>query len=193
MPGAGARGKDVVVTITAKTEAKDRLHFNCTECQTVCPHIGAVVSLILEEKTALGLAAAPQERVPIESLSEEALVEQALSDRAERARTEKFRLQSGNPKIPWADYVVTSAASGKTYRVALRGVERGESYCSCPDFRTNTLGTCKHIMYALQRVRRRFPDLRRRPAQSGVFRPRALRRGGRPCICGFPRGPTRRW
>ena len=82
MPGAGARGKDVVVTITAKTEAKDRLHFNCTECQTVCPHIGAAVSLILEEKTALGLAAAPQERVPIESLSEEALVEQALSDRA---------------------------------------------------------------------------------------------------------------
>ncbi len=64
MPGAGARGKDVVVTITAKTEAKDRLHFNCTECQTVCPHIGAAVSLILEEKTALGLAAAPQSACP---------------------------------------------------------------------------------------------------------------------------------
>ena len=36
LPGAGPRGKDVVVTITAKTEAKNRLHFNCTACQTVC-------------------------------------------------------------------------------------------------------------------------------------------------------------
>ena len=34
----------------------------------------------------------------------------------------------------------------------------GESYCSCPDFRKNTLGTCKHILHALEKVRRRFPD-----------------------------------
>ena len=31
--------------------------------------------------------------------------------------------------------------------MALRGLERGPSYCSCPDFRTNTLGTCKHILH----------------------------------------------
>ena len=53
--------------------------------------------------------------------------------------------------------MVASALSGKTYRVALRGEERGQSYCSCPDFRTNTLGTCKHILHLLDRVRRRSP------------------------------------
>ncbi|HEV3120233.1 MAG TPA: DEAD/DEAH box helicase, partial [Gemmataceae bacterium] len=50
----------------------------------------------------------------------------------------------------------TNRTSGKTYRVALRGLEPGVSYCSCPDFRTNTLGTCKHILHVLKKVKRRF-------------------------------------
>ena len=162
--GAAGRGKDAVVTITAMAEARNRLHFNCTTCETVCEHIGAAVSLVLEEKTALGLAVAPDEKRPIETLSEQELLEQALRDRQERAQTEKFRLSSSDPKRPWADYTITSALSGKTYRVALRGEERGDSFCSCPDFRTNTLGTCKHILHLLHRVRRRFPAaMRRKP------------------------------
>lgn len=37
-------------------------------------------------------------------------------------------------------------------------------YCSCPDFRKNNLGTCSHILLALEKVRRRFPDsVRDRP------------------------------
>ena len=49
-----------------------------------------------------------------------------------------------------------TSTSGKSYRVALRGLEPGVSYCSCPDFRTNTLGTCKHILHVLKKVKRRF-------------------------------------
>ncbi len=166
--GVGKRGKDVVATITATAEAKNRLRMNCTACETLCEHIGAAVSLILEEKTALGLAAAPDERRPIETLNEQELFEQALRDREERARTEKFRLQSSAPQKPWTDYTITSALSGKTYRVALRGEERGDSFCSCPDFRTNTLGTCKHILHVLHRVKRRFPvSARTRPYRNG--------------------------
>ena len=56
--GAAGRGKDAVATITMMAEAKNRLRFNCTACETVCEHVGAAVSLVLEEKTALGLAAA---------------------------------------------------------------------------------------------------------------------------------------
>ena len=147
---------EAVVTITLMASAKNRLHWNCTACEFPCEHAGAAFSLILEEKTALGLAAPPPERVPVESLSEQELVEQALADREERALKEKFRLQSTDPKKPWTDYSITSAASGKTYRVALRSTQRGVSYCSCPDFRTNTLGTCKHIIYALRRTVAKF-------------------------------------
>ncbi len=150
-------GRHAVVTITTMAEAKNRLRLNCTACETMCEHIGAAVSLILEEKTALGLAVTPNERRPIETLNEQELIEQALQDRLERAKTEKFRIESSDPQKPWADYTVASALSGKTYRVALRGEERGDSFCSCPDFRTNTLGTCKHILHVLHRVKRRFP------------------------------------
>jgi len=151
-----------IVTITAMASARDRLKFNCTACQTTCAHIGAAVSLILEEKLALGLAAPPVEELPLEHLSEQQLIDRAIAERAERARTERFRLQSHDRAKPWTDYTVTSGASGKSYRVALRGEQRGDSYCSCPDFRTNTLGTCKHILYALDRVKRKFPATKRR-------------------------------
>ena len=153
-----------VTTITLMAEARNRLHFNCTACQGVCEHIGAAFSLILEEKTALGLAKPPVERVPAESLSEAELVARALEDRTERAKTERMKIESINPRILWTDYIVTNALSGKSYRIALRGWERGQSYCSCPDFRKNTLGTCKHIMKVQNKVRRQFTAAtRKRP------------------------------
>ena len=48
-------------------------------------------------------------------------------------------------------------AVGQDVSRGVRGPQRGDSYCSCPDFRTNTLGTCKHILHVLRRVKRRFP------------------------------------
>ena len=80
------------------------------------------------------------------------MIARALADRAERAKTEKMTVQAADPTQPWTDYTVTNRLSGKTYRVALRGTEPGDSYCSCPDFRTNTLGTCKHVMHVLHKV-----------------------------------------
>ena len=154
------------VTVAVSPAARGRLAWHCDTCDIPCVHAGAAFSLILEEKLALGLAAAPPELPPVESLSEEALTALALSEREERARNEKMRVISASPLEIWTDYTVTNAASGKTYRVALRGWRPGESYCSCPDFRKNTLGTCKHILNALNKARRRFaPATRNRPYQ----------------------------
>lgn len=147
---------ETIVDISLRNDKRRRLNVHCNTCQGGCVHKGAALSLILEEKLALGLAAPPPERVPMESLSEEALVEQAVSERRQRAREEKMRLKSMAPRSLWTDYVVTNQLSGKSYRVALRGWQPGESYCSCPDFRKNTLGTCKHIIYALERCRSKF-------------------------------------
>lgn len=146
-----------IVTITLKADARHRLHYRCDRCETACDHVGATFSLILEEKTALGLAEPPPEREPVESLTEEDLVKQALAERAERARTEKMKIRSGDPQKPWTDYSVTSQLSGKTYRVSLRGFEPGDSFCSCPDYRTNTLGICKHVMKVASVVKKKFP------------------------------------
>ena len=65
-------------------------------------------------------------------------------------------LRSLDPDRPWTDYTITSQQSGKTYRVSLRGFEPGQSYCTCPDFRTNHLGTCKHVLHAQAKIKKRF-------------------------------------
>jgi hypothetical protein len=111
------------------------LSISCNRCQGACDHQGAALSLILEEKLALGLAVSPKERVPLELLDEAALVKHALDERRQRARGEKMRLKAIDSRKRWTDYVVTNRTSGKSYRVALRGWQPGESYCTCPDFR----------------------------------------------------------
>lgn len=147
---------DARVDIVLDSHKPQRLKIGCSACPVVCEHQGAALSLILEEKLTLGLSVPPPERTPMESLSDEALIKTAIADRIQRAQTEKMRLQSCDPRTLWTDYILTSHVSGKSYRIALRGWESGESYCSCPDFRKNTLGTCKHIIYALDKVRKKF-------------------------------------
>ena len=144
------------VSVTLDPYKDQSLNVRCSVCSIACEHQGAALSLILEEKLTLGLSAPPPERIPMESLSDEALVEEALADRTKRAQTEKMRLRFLDPDTLWTDYLLTSQVSGKSYRIALRGWELGQSYCSCPDFRKNTLGTCKHIIYALDKVRKKI-------------------------------------
>ena len=150
-------GKAVVVLTQMSSKAKE-LHLHCDRCEEPCEHAGAAVMLLLEEKLMLGLAAPPDESVPLELLTREELLERAMAERKARAAGEKMTLRTMDTATPWTDYVLTSHASGKSYRVALRGTEPGQSYCSCPDFRSNRLGTCKHILHAIEKVNQRFSN-----------------------------------
>jgi SNF2 family DNA or RNA helicase len=83
------------------------------------------------------------------------LVEQQIAERRERARDAIAKVLERPGAEPYGDYRVKSA-SGKTYRVAMRGPGLFENYCSCPDFAVNTLGTCKHIEALLLGLRKRL-------------------------------------
>jgi SNF2 family DNA or RNA helicase len=82
------------------------------------------------------------------------LIEQQITERRERAAGAIAKILKRPTGAPYGDYSVQSA-SGRTYRLAMRGPGLFENYCSCPDFRVNTLGTCKHIEALLLRLRRR--------------------------------------
>ena len=146
------------VIVTEMTNQPKGLHLHCEVCDARCDHIAAVLGMVLEEKLTLGVAAPPDPSEPIELLTEDELTHRALADRQERAAAERMTLRSLNSDVPWTDYTVTSHMSGRTYRVSLRGLEAGMSYCSCPDFRTNHLGTCKHILHAQEKIKKRFPN-----------------------------------
>ena len=145
-----------VVTIAMNSGREKQLQLNCEECNKSCEHMGAALGHLLEAKSTMGLASPPDEAVPLENLTDSELLQRALAERQKRANEEKMQVRAVDKERPWSDYVVTSTGSGKTYRVALRGQEPGQSYCSCPDFRTNHLGTCKHILHTLKKVQQRF-------------------------------------
>src|SRR6266849_6706764 len=80
------------------------------------------------------------------------LIEQQIAERRDRAERIVVRVLKRPAAGPYGDYKIKSA-SGRTYRVAVRGPGLLENYCSCPDFAVNTLGTCKHIEAMLWRLR----------------------------------------
>jgi superfamily II DNA or RNA helicase len=145
------------VSVTLDDGYRDRLCIACTRTGAIAQlYKAATLSLILEEKSALGLAAGPSADTPWELLPESELESRALAEREQRAAEEPMTVKSAQPATPWADYTVVNAASGKTYRVALCGMARGQSYCSCPDFRKNLLGTCKHVLKVQAWAKKRF-------------------------------------
>jgi hypothetical protein len=83
------------------------------------------------------------------------LVEQQIAERRERAAAAITKILERPSGEPYGDYRIESA-SGKTYRVAMRGPGLFENYCSCPDFAVNTLGTCKHVEALLLRLGKRY-------------------------------------
>jgi uncharacterized Zn finger protein len=38
-----------------------------------------------------------------------------------------------------------ASVSGQVYRVEIRSFEKLQNTCTCPDYKTNLIGTCKHI------------------------------------------------
>jgi superfamily II DNA or RNA helicase len=74
--------------------------------------------------------------------------------RREFGREQKFRLKNIGSQPVFSEFHVTNPKSGSTYRVAIRGTQPGENFCSCPDFATNTLGTCKHVEFTLAKLER---------------------------------------
>jgi SNF2-related domain/Helicase conserved C-terminal domain len=161
---SNAQGACARVSIVDMANKPEGLALHCETCRSICEHVAAMLGFVLEEKLTLGLSLEPDPAEPLENLTPQELVLRAIADRQQRADKEAMVLKSSNPSNPWGDYAVLSKESGKTYRVALRGCEPGESYCSCPDFRTNQLGTCKHILHTISKVRKRFSRKRLRSA-----------------------------
>jgi hypothetical protein len=114
-----------IVKIVLDPSAALGLRLSCSECAAPCVHLGGLFSILLEEKSTIGLAMPPPDRVLVED--ETTLFEQAMKERAERAKSERMTIDAANPMVPWTDYTVLSAISGKTYRVALRSEGRNKT------------------------------------------------------------------
>ena len=75
--------------------------------------------------------------------------------RRQFGREQKFKLSNIGEHPVFSEFLVTNPTSRSTYRVAIRGPHPGDNYCSCPDFGTNELGTCKHVEFTLAKLRKK--------------------------------------
>ncbi len=74
--------------------------------------------------------------------------------RRERAGSELIRIKILEPSEPLFSTFQVRSPSGAGYEVEIRSLGDRENSCSCPDFRTNGLATCKHVEAVIARLRR---------------------------------------
>jgi SNF2 family DNA or RNA helicase len=92
------------------------------------------------------------------------LHEEQIDLRRQRAREGKFQIENVGKKRVFSEYRVSNPQTGGKYSVTIRGFDVGENFCSCPDFKSNTLGTCKHIEAVLESLRDETATVRQRKA-----------------------------
>ncbi len=112
-----------------------------------CKHVVAVLLDLIDERNS---SSRPEHEAADRGadgacLSYEEIRSLALEDRVKKGRQEEFTFTVGD--MYKGDHLITTK-KGKQYQVTLHDPAGGVGHCSCPDFLTNKLGTCKHLAFA---------------------------------------------
>ena len=75
--------------------------------------------------------------------------------RRQFGREQSFDLENIGAEPIFSEFRVGNPQSKSSYRVAIRGLRPGDNFCSCPDYATNELGTCKHIEFTLAQLEKK--------------------------------------
>jgi len=70
--------------------------------------------------------------------------QEQIERRRERAREEIQKIVNKGSHPVFSQFEVKSV-SGHAYRVEIRSLDKMQNSCTCPDYKTNLIGTCKHI------------------------------------------------
>ncbi len=83
------------------------------------------------------------------------LDEWQIALRKQFGKESKFTLSNlGNHPI-FSDFIIRNPETGNQYKIAIRSQDDSANFCSCMDFKTNRLGTCKHLGYAVPKLARK--------------------------------------
>jgi superfamily II DNA or RNA helicase len=75
--------------------------------------------------------------------------------RRQFGREQAFGLENLTDEPFFSEFRVSNPVSKSSYRVAIRGLGPGGNFCSCPDYATSELGTCKHLEFTLARLEKK--------------------------------------
>ena len=75
--------------------------------------------------------------------------------RRQFGREQAFGLENLGSEPFFSEFRISNPVSKSGYRVAIRGLGPGGNFCSCPDYATSELGTCKHLEFTLARLQKK--------------------------------------
>src|SRR5438445_1996883 len=75
--------------------------------------------------------------------------------RRQFGQEQDFGLENLTSEPFFSEFRVSNPVSKSSYRVAVRGLGPGGNFCSCPDYATSELGTCKHLEFTLARLKKK--------------------------------------
>ena len=100
-------------------------------------------------------------------------LQEQIERRRQRAQEEILKIANKGSHPLFSQFEVKSV-SGRAYRVEIRSLDEFHNTCTCPDYKTNLIGTCKHIEGVLTHLRKehaeRLPELvKQRPLSVKVY------------------------
>ncbi len=116
---------------------------SCAFAKQRCSHI---VAAILALRQQLSAKPGPAEG---SKYTREEMIERVTEERQEKAAQEAMKLRLGETVFGIHQ---VSGSAGSVYQLTIRDFEPLNGYCSCPDFRTNKLGFCKHLLFAAVQI-----------------------------------------
>jgi SNF2-related domain/Helicase conserved C-terminal domain/SWIM zinc finger len=134
---------DFLVKINVNTD----LHHSCT-CKTseLCEHKIAAILHLNEDLLKMEKVASSEGK----AYSEEGMKKRVLAERLQKIKNANYKIKYASN--PYGSHSLINE-KGITYDICIRDFEKTTGYCSCPDYATNKLATCKHLMFAFEKMK----------------------------------------
>ncbi len=134
--------------ILNEEESNFRYELDCNcKSKEFCAHRTAVLlnlETVFEENSLNNLLSGKQ-------YTREGMIKRVLEERKKKAFSEEFRLSFS--KNIYGEHLLETERNIK-YKLIFRDYKKDEGYCTCPDYKKNKLGTCKHLMYAFSELKK---------------------------------------
>jgi len=139
---------DFKVSIKILEENKTRFEFSCScKSKEFCNHrVAATFEMrdILKSRN--------QEEKPTgKAYTKLGMKQRVLKERKQKAFSENYRLRFSNNI--YGEHTLTTELA-ISYKLTFRDIKKEFGYCSCPDYKTNKLGTCKHLIFAFDALKK---------------------------------------
>jgi len=133
---------DFIVAIDFEEKVKS----NCTcKSHQLCRHQIASY-LQLREMQSNNMPSSPGVGI---KYSREGMIKRVIEERLSKAKKANYSIEFADNTF--GEHLLTNE-EGKQYHISFRDLNRKHGYCSCPDYRTNKLGTCKHLIFAFEKI-----------------------------------------